>query len=463
MKWLIPTLILFLVLPCLAVSAEKSVIVGFKQTPGLSEQTLIRKARGKIKRSHLLIPAMTASLPAEEIAKLRKNSKIAYVEENAVYAVAPEPPAGNEVGNSWGVAHIFTDVAHASGNKGTGMKVAILDTGIDYNHPDLAGNYRGGYDFVFNDNDPYDDNRFSHGTHVAGIIAAEENGVGVIGVAPEAELFAVKVLDGGGFGREDWIIAGIEWAVLNGADIINLSIQGPHSQGLKDACDAAYNAGVLLVAAGGNSLAGGGPVKYPAAYDSVIAVTGTDPSDLPGYFSPIGDALELAAPGVDVLSTVAGGGYDYLSGTSQAAPHVTGAAALFMLFNTEDMNGDGLVNNKDVRLLLQSTATNLGDAGKDKIFGYGLVNAGSAAFVDGGSDCQAWISWGNSVVSFILDHLLSSVVSAEVSKETKSWLKSLWTWKTGGAQSMAAIFGETLAAKEQAGGRDNGKGKGQNR
>ena len=99
MKWLIPTLILFLVLPWLAVSAEKSVIVGFKQTPGLSEQTLIRKARGKIKRSHLLIPAMTASLPAEEIAKLRKNSKIAYVEENAVYAVAPEPPAGNEVGN----------------------------------------------------------------------------------------------------------------------------------------------------------------------------------------------------------------------------------------------------------------------------------------------------------------------------------------------------------------------------
>ena len=128
--------------------------------------------------------------------------------------MAPEPPTGNEVGNSWGVAHIFADVAHASGNKGTGIKVAILDTGIDYTHEDLAGNYIGGYDFVFNDNDPYDDNYFGHGTHVAGIIAAEENGIGVIGVAPEAELFAVKVLDGAGFGTADWIIAGIEWAVL---------------------------------------------------------------------------------------------------------------------------------------------------------------------------------------------------------------------------------------------------------
>ncbi len=123
--------------------------------------------------------------------------------------------------------HISASVAHAKGNKGAGIRVAILDTGIDYTHPDLESNYAGGYDFVFDDNDPFDDSFASHGTHVAGIIAAEENGRGMIGVAPQAQILAVKVLDGAGFGMEDWIIAGIEWAVLNGADIINLSVQGP--------------------------------------------------------------------------------------------------------------------------------------------------------------------------------------------------------------------------------------------
>ena len=164
--------------------------------------------------------------------------------------------------------------------------MAILDTGIDYTHEDLDGNYRGGYDFVFGDDDPFDDSRNSHGTHVAGIIAAEKNGIGVVGVAPEAEIYAVKVLDGAGFGTEDWIIAGIEWAVSNGVDVINMSLTGPDRQGLREACEQARNAGILLVAAGGNSLAGGGPVKYPAAYNSVIAVTGTDALDLPGYFAP---------------------------------------------------------------------------------------------------------------------------------------------------------------------------------
>jgi subtilisin len=215
---------------------------------------------------------------------------------------------------------------------------------------------------------------------VAGIIAAEENGIGIIGVAPEADLYAVKVLDGAGFGTEAWIIAGIEWAVLNGIEIINLSLEGPDTQGLHDACDIAYDAGVLLVAAGGNSLAGEGPVGYPAAYESVIAVTATDAFDMPGYFSPVGEELELAAPGVDVLSTVAGESYDSLSGTSQATPHVTGTAALHILSNTEDLSGDGLVNNEDVRLKLQLTAVDLGDAGKDDIFGYGLVNAAEASF-----------------------------------------------------------------------------------
>jgi subtilisin len=368
------------ILPELAHSAEKSVIIGFKQKPGPSEQALIHGARGIIKRTYELIPAVAANIPEQEIAKLRKSDRISYIEENAVYRAATDPLPGHEYENSWGVQHILADVAHASGNRGTGVKVAVLDTGIDYNHEELDGNYIDGRDFVFDDDDPFDDSFNSHGTHVAGIIAAEGNGIGVIGVAPEVDLFAVKVLDGAGFGLEDWIIAGIDWAVRNGVEVINLSIEGPDTQGLHDACDEAYRAGVILVAAGGNSLAGRGTVEFPAGYDSVIAVTGTDALDVPGRFSPIGEELELAAPGVNVLSTVAGGSYDFLSGTSQAAPHVTGVAALSILSNTKDISGDGVVNHEDVRLMLQMGAIDLGDAGKDEIYGYGLVDGAAAAF-----------------------------------------------------------------------------------
>ena len=213
MKCLIPALGLLLIVPGVALGAEKSVIIGFKQRPGASERALVHRARGRIERSFQLIPAVAASIPEGEIKNLRMNRAIAYVEENAVYTAAAALPGDDEGDNSWQVSRTFADVAHASGNMGTGVKVAILDTGIDYTHEDLDGNYRGGYDFVFSDNDPFDDSFNSHGTHVAGIVAAEKNGMGVVGVAPEAELYAVKVLDGAGFGRVDWIIAGIEWAV----------------------------------------------------------------------------------------------------------------------------------------------------------------------------------------------------------------------------------------------------------
>jgi len=366
--------------PGTASAAERSVIIGFKQKPGPSEQALIHGAKGVVKRSYELIPAVAAELPEAAIADLGRDARIAYIEENAIYRAASEPPPGEEYENSWGVRRILSEVAHASGNRGAGVRVAILDTGIDYEHEELDDNYVGGYDFVFDDTDPFDDSYNSHGTHVAGIVAAEQNGIGVVGVAPEVDLFAVKVLDGAGFGTVDWIIAGIELAVRNGSDVINLSIEGPDTQALHDACDQAYAAGSIVVAAGGNSPLGGGPVEYPAGYDSVIAVTATDAFDVPGYFAPIDEKLELAAPGVAVLSTVAGGGYAELSGTSQAAAHVAGVAALRILSNTEDVDGDGRVSNEDVRLLLQMEAIDLGVAGRDETFGYGLVNAAAAAF-----------------------------------------------------------------------------------
>ncbi len=368
----------------LAFSREKSVIIGFKQEPSASEKAMILRSRGVIERTYQVIPAMAARLPEEAIDQLRKNSKVAYIEEGAVYVAAADNSAATtgQYDPVWGIPHISAHVAHAKGNKGKGVRVAILDTGIDYTHEDLSGNYRGGYDYVFDDNDPFDDSFDSHGTHVAGIVAAQDNGIGIIGVAPEVDLYAVKVLDGAGFGTEQWIISGIEWAVRNEIDVINLSLEGPHRQSLQDACDKAYDAGILLVAAGGNGLAKGGPVGCPAAYDSVIAATATDANDLVHSFVPIGEPLELTAPGVDILSTITGGGYDYLSGTSAAAPHVAGAAALCILTNMEDLSGDGFVNHEDVRLMLQLTATDLGEKGKDDVYGYGLVNAGRASGLD---------------------------------------------------------------------------------
>lgn len=377
-RHLIPALGLVLVLSGVGLSAEKSVIIGFKHAGKAGNPVATLRALSancRVGRCFKLIPAVAARIPEEEIEKLRRDPAIAYVEESALYTTATLSGSQTEVNDSWQVTRIFADAAHASGNLGTGVKVAVLDTGIDYTHEDLDANYRGGYDFVFDDNDPLDDSYRGHGTHVAGIIAAERNGIGVVGVAPEAELYAVKVLDGGGFGLEEWIIAGIEWAVENGVDIINMSLTGPDRDGLREACERARDAGVLLVAAGGNSSNGGGPVKYPAAYSSVIAVTGTDLLDLPGYFAPVGDTLELAAPGVDVYSTAANGEYRMLSGTSQASACVAGAAALYIRSLDIDLNADQLVDNEDVRLMLRLTATDLGQPGVDDTYGFGLVNA----------------------------------------------------------------------------------------
>ena len=392
-RHLVAALFMSLVFSATTFAAEYSVIVGFHQQPGQSEEELIQRLGGSVDRLYRLIPAIAAKLPEQALTELRENPLVAYVEEDkTVTTIEPtytplmlksfsaESVADeSEYQEAWSVQHIGSKEAHDKGITGREVKVAVIDTGIDYNHEDLDANYRGGYDFIYDDDDPFDDSWNSHGTHIAGIIGAEVNGSGVVGVAPEVSLYAVKSLDGGGFGTLGTIVAGIQWAVDNGMDIINLSIAGVDSQVLQEACDAAYEAGLLIVAAAGNTFSGA--VTSPAAYDSVIAVTGTDQTDQRGFFSPLDPKVELAAPGLGIRSTAQYNGYAELSGTSQAAAHVTGTAALALSAGVGDVNGDGWVDNRDVRQRLQATAVDLGESGRDDEYGYGLVNAAEAAVV----------------------------------------------------------------------------------
>jgi len=373
----IACLILASVLTISVVTAQPAekvpVIVGFKDKP---DADLIQAHGGRIKCVYNIIPAIACELPEPAIDALRKNPKVAYVEaDGVVEAIGEVLP--------WGVDRIDAEVVHPY-NKGTAVKVAIIDTGIDYIHPDLNDNYKGGYDFVNNDADPKDDH--GHGTHCAGIVAAEDNDIGVIGVAPGAYLYAVKVLNNQGSGYLSNVVLGIQWSVANRMQVISMSLgTSTYSQSLKDACNNAYNAGLVLVAAAGNS-GDGNPAtdeySYPAAYDSVIAVGATDISNTAPSWSNSGPYLELAAPGVSIYSTLPtyrvtltstyGYSYGTLSGTSMSCPHVAGTVALVIA------SGQTLTN-VGVRTRLQTTADDLGPIGRDTVYGYGLVDADEAA------------------------------------------------------------------------------------
>lgn len=247
------------------------------------------------------------------------------------------------------------------GVMGEGVEVALLDTGIDLKHPDLKANVLGGIDLINGDEDPQDDN--GHGTGVAGVLAAAENGQGLVGVAPKASLWAIKILRHDEQGSISDLIRGIEWAVERGAEIINMSLGTEEDNpALHEAIRAAYRAGVLLIAAAGNK---GDRVLFPAAYPEVIAVAATDENDRRAWFSNMGPEVELTAPGADLVTTGLKGGYQIRSGTSFAAPHVSGVAAL--VYST------GLGDARAVRQRLAETAEDLGLAITAQ--GYGLVDA----------------------------------------------------------------------------------------
>ena len=233
-------------------------------------------------------PIVMAALTRAEITKLKKNGNVAMVENDGpVYPLGgayhsnegfeiegqPSPLAETIPG---GISQIRAPQAWDI-TRGKGIKVFILDTGIDGSHPDLAGNFKGGISFVPTESSTMDFN--SHGTHCAGTVAARINGSGVVGVAPAAYLYAVKVLPGAGPGQWSWLIAGIDWAMKKkGPKILSMSLGGGGAPtALKTMCQTAWNKGVLLIAAAGNT---GGAVGQPANFDSVVAVSNISSSNV---------------------------------------------------------------------------------------------------------------------------------------------------------------------------------------
>ncbi|KAB2336753.1 S8 family serine peptidase [Cytobacillus depressus] len=274
----------------------------------------------------------------------------------------------------WSYEKVQAQKSKSLGLTGKGVKIGIIDTGVSTSHPDLK--VAGGVSFV--ESSPFYNDDEGHGTHVAGIIAALDNEIGSVGLAPDAEIYAIKTLNSYGEGNQSDVIAGIEWAIQHRMDIVNLSFTAPEgSLLLNEAIRKAYNSGMILVAASGNSvqpLTVGTDVLFPARYPEVIAVGAIGDNNELTAFSYFGKGLEFVAPGMRVYSTYNGyvdgvfREYAYMSGTSMAAPFVTGVAALYK-------EAYPTLSNHNIRLLMQQSALDLGEPGRDNLYGYGLVQA----------------------------------------------------------------------------------------
>jgi minor extracellular protease Epr len=276
--------------------SEKTVLVGFTQQPGAAQAALIQSLGGRVIRQYKYIPVLAAVIPAGKYDALAAAPGVAYVnEDQKVQALG-----GRQV-MDYGVSKIEAPGAWAQGFAGQNVKVGIFDSGVDLEHPDLQ--VAGGIDLV-GDGHGYDDCN-GHGTHVAGIVGARNNGRYTVGVAPRTTIYSMRLLDCAGSGSLVNMLTGLEWAMDNGIQVINMSFGIILPTALDDAGDAAlqaaYDHGIVLVGASGNSST---PyVSYPASHPAVIAVGATDDADLIASFSQWGTDQELTAPGVNNLAS----------------------------------------------------------------------------------------------------------------------------------------------------------------
>ena len=259
--------------------------------------------------------------------------------------------------------------------KGEGVKVAVLDTGCDLDHPDLADNLLPGINLVKRGTPPEDDNQ--HGTHITGIICAENNNIGMVGVAPSAKVMPVKILDSKGNGDLATVAEGIRWAVDNGADIISMSLGSPRPlQNVRKAIQYAESKGIPVFVAAGN-MGQSKEILYPANYPESISVGSIDENFDRSNFSNTGDNLDFMAPGGKIFSTVPDNWYAILSGTSMACPFAVGVAALCLSFQRKYFPDHPLKGSQAYRELFKAHTIPINDpeyAGKKFFQGFGIID-----------------------------------------------------------------------------------------
>lgn len=328
-----------------------------------------------------LVKAPSAQMSAQALQALNQNPSVLYAEPNGIMGISPNEesaPPRLMRNDAFPNDEMFNDqYAHQRTESLKGWEiqkgkpdlvVAVVDTGVDLNHPDLKDNMLPkGYDFVDDDEVAMDEQ--GHGTHCAGISAGvAHNKIGIAGYAPGAKIMPVRVLDRRGSGTWADVASGIAWAADNGAHVINLSLGGSSdSKVVGDAVKHALDKDVVVVAAMGND--GNNTKSYPAAYPGVVAVGATNSQDRIAGFSQYGEWTSVSAPGVSILSTMMQSRrpYSKLSGTSMASPAVAGLAALVRSQFPD-------LSQAEVKAHIEHTAEDLGDAGYDIHYGHGRIN-----------------------------------------------------------------------------------------
>ncbi len=362
-------LFVFIVAMLIAASsfaAQRNVIIVFKNAQAAQGIRALDASLGGIAYSYSIIPAIALSVNDTQLAAFLADPTVASVYDDVLVHASLD--------NS--VPQIQANYVHQAGIIGTGAKVCIVDTGVDQTQVSLPTPLNQ-YDFVNSDNIADDQN--GHGTHVAGIVASHDSVY--TGVAPGANIYVAKVLGASGSGSSSTVIAGIDWCVSQGAQIITMSLGEGNYTGHCDsdpvamAGNNAFTQGIVVVAASGNE-GNGDSLDAPACGSNVIAVGAVDKSDVIAPYSNKGSALTVVAPGSLITSTHLGGGFITMSGTSMATPHVAGVAAL-LLGATPSLTA------AQVRTKITTTAKDLGGPGFDTTFGYGRVDAYAAVF--GGS------------------------------------------------------------------------------
>jgi subtilisin family serine protease len=310
----------------------------------------------------------------QAVRAIEGDARVASAQPNYLFALQQSEPAAEGDPAQYELAKLHLPQAHGLA-KGDNVLVAVIDSGVDIAHPDLAGSVAQSYDAINEKVAATAITPHKHGTAIAGLIAAHGK---LMGAAPGARVLAIRAFDPAGKSAEGTtfsILKGLDWAAANKARVVNMSFAGPADPAIHRSLEAAHQKGIVLIAAAGNAGAKSPPL-YPAADANVIAVSATDADDLLLEQSNRGAHIAVAAPGAQIMVAIPDGGYEVSSGTSFSAAEVSGIAALLI------ERKPGLTPDQ-VRGILQSTAKDLGPPGRDPMFGAGLADAYAALMAEG--------------------------------------------------------------------------------